>query len=98
MADRLFDAIAAELELTAGERVVVLVNGMGATPLEELYLLYRRVHQRLTDLGITIHRRYIGEYATSLEMAGASLTLMRLDDRLAELIDAPARSPFFEQG
>jgi dihydroxyacetone kinase-like protein len=98
VADRLLDAIVADLDLTAGERVVVLVNGMGATPLEELYVLYRRVHQRLTELGVDIHRRYIGEYATSLEMAGASLTLMRVNDRLAELIDAPARSPFFEQG
>jgi dihydroxyacetone kinase/dihydroxyacetone kinase-like protein len=97
VADRLLDAIVADLGLTGGERVVVLVNGMGATPLEELYIVYRRVHKRLTDLGVTIHRRYIGEYATSLEMAGASLTVMRLDDRLTELIDAPARSPFFEQ-
>ena len=97
VADRLLDAIVADLGLTGGERVVVLVNGMGATPLEELYLVYRRVHKRLADLGVGIHRRYIGEFATSLEMAGASLTVMRLDDRLAELIDAPARSPFFEQ-
>jgi dihydroxyacetone kinase len=70
---------------------------MGATPLEELYVVYRKVHQLLTAAGVTIHRPYVGEYATSLEMAGASITLMRLDDELAALLDAPASSPFFRQ-
>lgn len=95
--DRLLGPIIADLELVKGERVAVLVNGMGATPLEELYLIYRRLHQRLTKLEIVIERRYIGEFATSLEMAGASISLMRLDDATAELLAAPARSPFFEQ-
>lgn len=95
--DRLLDPIVADLDLTAGERVAVLVNGLGATPLEELYVMYRRVHTRLRDLGVEIERRYIGEYATSLEMAGASVSLLRLDDTTAELLAAPARSPFFEQ-
>lgn len=95
--DRLLDPIVADLDLTAGERVAVLVNGLGATPLEELYVMYRRVHARLRDLGVEIERRYIGEYATSLEMAGASVSLMRLDDTTAELLAAHARSPFFEQ-
>ena len=95
--DRLLDPIVADLDLTAGERVAVLVNGLGATPLEELYVMYRRVHTRLRDLGVEIECRYIGEYATSLEMAGASVSLMRLDDTTAELLAAPARSPFFEQ-
>lgn len=95
--DRLLGPILADLDLVKGERVAVLVNGMGATPLEELYLIYRRLHQRLTELEIVIERRYIGEFATSLEMAGASISLMRLDDATAELLAAPARSPFFEQ-
>jgi dihydroxyacetone kinase-like protein len=95
--DRLLDPIVADLELQAGERVAVLVNGLGATPLEELYLVYRRVHDRLTKLGVEIERRYIGEFATSLEMAGASISVMRLDDTTSELLAAPARSPFFEQ-
>lgn len=95
--DRLLPAILAELDLVAGSRVLVLVNGLGATPLEELYVLYRRVHADLADLGITISRRYIGEYATSLEMAGASISVMALDDELTALIDAPASSPFFRQ-
>lgn len=97
IADRMVAAILADIELVAGDRVVVLVNGMGATPPEELYVLYRRVHDILTTDQIIVHRPYVGEYATSLEMAGASLTIMKLDEELAELIDAPASSPFFRQ-
>jgi dihydroxyacetone kinase len=67
---------------------------LGATPLEELYVLYRRLSQRFHADGLTVHRAYVGEYATSLEMAGASITVMRLDARLTELLDAPAASPF----
>lgn len=96
--DRFLKELLSELNLVAGDRVAVLVNGLGATPLEELYLIYRRTHQALAERGVIIHRRYIGEYATSLEMSGASLSLLHLDDELAELIDAPARSPFFTQG
>ncbi len=95
--DRLLEPIVADLALSEGERVAVLVNGLGATPLEELYLIYRRVHARLSELGVTIERRYVGEFATSLEMAGASVSVMRLNDRTSALLAAPARSPFFEQ-
>jgi phosphoenolpyruvate---glycerone phosphotransferase subunit DhaK len=95
--DRLLEPIVADLALSEGERVAVLVNGLGATPLEELYLIYRRVHARLSHLGVTIERRYVGEFATSLEMAGASVSVMRLNDRTSALLAAPARSPFFEQ-
>lgn len=77
--------------------MAVLVNGLGATPLEELYLLYRRTHQILTDHGISIVKKYVGEYATSLEMAGASISLLELDDTRLELLSAPARSPFFQE-
>jgi len=94
---QLVTALVEDLALTAGDRVAVLVNGMGATPIEELYIMYRKVHQLLTAAGVQIHRPYVGEYATSLEMAGASVTLMRLDDDLAALLDAPASSPFFRQ-
>ena len=97
IADDLLDAISSDLALKSGDRVAVMVNGLGATPLEELYVLYRRVNARLAGAGVIVHRPYIGEYATSLEMAGASLTVMRLDGRLTELLDAPARSPFFRQ-
>ncbi|QVQ53852.1 dihydroxyacetone kinase subunit DhaK [Spiractinospora alimapuensis] len=97
IADRFLTELLEELDLTEGSRVAVLVNGLGATPLEELYLLYRRTHQVLAERGVTVHRKYVGEYATSLEMAGASLSILNLDDELTELIDAPARSPFFTQ-
>lgn len=60
-------------------------------------MIYRHLAKDLLAKGVTVHRQYIGEYATSLEMAGASITLMRLDDELAELVDAPASSPFFLQ-
>ncbi|QPK80897.1 dihydroxyacetone kinase subunit DhaK [Schaalia sp. ZJ405] len=97
IADTILDAIVADLDVTSGDRVAVLVNGLGATPLEELYVLYRRVHQRLSEQGVSIDRKYIGEYATSLEMAGASISLLALDDEIVELLDAPAQSPFFEE-
>lgn len=97
VAQRLTDAILAEAGLGSGDRVAVLVNGLGATPGEELYLLYRRVHHILDEKGVAVHRAYVGEYATSLEMAGASITIMTLDEELATLLDEPASSPFFQQ-
>lgn len=95
--ERLVAALVEDLSLTAGDRVAVLVNGMGATPLEELYVMYRRVHQLLTERGVKIERRYVGEYATSLEMAGASISFLALDDARLALLDAPAASPFFQE-
>jgi dihydroxyacetone kinase-like protein len=93
--DRLLDALLADLSHDRGDRVDVLVNGLGATPAEELYVVYRRAARRLADAGLSVRRAWIGEYATSLEMAGASISLLRMDDELARLMDAPARSPFF---
>ncbi len=86
-----------DLPYQAGDRVAILVNGLGGTPREELYLAYRKAHSLLQDKGISIHRKYIGEYATSLEMAGMSISLLKLDDELRELLDAPCYSPFFAQ-
>jgi len=97
IAERMTAAILADLPLGAGDRAAVMVNGLGATPPEELYILYRRVHALLTERGVQVHRAYVGEYATSMEMAGASLTFFRLDDELAVLLDHPAHSPFFNQ-
>jgi dihydroxyacetone kinase len=95
--ERLLGAVAEDLGLGRGDRVSVLVNGLGATPLEELYIVYRRAAQMLGDLGVEVHRPYVGEIATSLEMAGASISVLRLDDALTALLDAPALSPFFRQ-
>jgi dihydroxyacetone kinase len=100
-ADRITDRFLAELltEVPAGkgDEVAVLVNGLGATPLEELYLVFRRIHQELTARGVRLAHVFIGEYATSLEMAGASVSLLPLDAELSELLAAPADSPFYEQ-
>jgi dihydroxyacetone kinase len=93
----LLQKTAADLSLTRRDEVAVLVNGLGATPLEELYVLYRHVRRNLDGMGVVVRRTYVGEYATSLEMAGASLSIMRLDDNLARLLEAPARSPFFRE-
>lgn len=97
IADRLTAPIFTDLGLNAGDRVAVLVNGLGATPLEELFVLYRRVHQLATSAGLTIEKKYVGEYATSLEMAGASISILKLDDERLELLNAPAESPFFRE-
>jgi len=91
--DELVDNVLKELAVKAGERVAVLVNGLGATSQIELYVIFRRVKQRLDGLGIEIHASWVGEYATSLEMAGASVTLIRLDETLQALLDHPCRTP-----
>lgn len=77
--------------------VAVLINGLGATPLEEQYVMFRRVKQTLDEKGIRVFRSYVGEYATSMEMAGASISLIRLDDELKGYLSAPADTPFFKQ-
>lgn len=81
-----------------GSAVTVMLNSLGATPLEELYIMYRHLLHLLKNRNITVYRPYIGRFATSMEMTGASLTIMRLDDELKRLLDAPASTPFFDQG
>ncbi len=98
VADRLLDPILDDLTLKSGERVAVMVNGLGSTSMMELYILHRRIRAQLGERGIAIHRSWVGNYATSLEMAGASVTLTRLDDELLELMDHPCRSLAFEVG
>lgn len=96
--DRLLEPLIADLSLVKGDEVAVLVNGLGATPLEELYIMYRRVHEVLSAHGVSVYKPYVGEFATSLEMAGASISLLKLNDQRKVLLDAPARSPFFQEG
>ncbi|MFO1105993.1 MAG: dihydroxyacetone kinase subunit DhaL [Amaricoccus sp.] len=96
--DALVDPILADMPLTAGDEVAVLVNGLGATGPLELYIVHRRVAQRLAALGVRIHRSWVGEYATSLEMAGASVTLLKLDDDLKALLETPCRTPALTVG
>lgn len=97
IAERMTLAILDDLKPAKGDRLAVMVNGLGATPQEELYIIYREVHGLLLERGLQVHRVYVGEFATSMEMAGASLTFFRLDDELADLLDAPAETPFFKQ-
>lgn len=97
IADEMVDRLLADLPAPDG-RVSVLVNGLGATPLEELFILYRRVAARLGSLGLSIHRPLVGNFVTSMEMAGASISLFHLDDELAALLDAPAECPFWRVG
>lgn len=86
-----------DLPFKKSDEVAVLVNGLGATPPEELYILWNKAHDILIDYGIKIYKCYVGEYATSMEMAGCSISLLRLDDELNQLLDAPAYSPFLHQ-
>ncbi|NKZ10791.1 dihydroxyacetone kinase subunit DhaK [Mycolicibacterium septicum DSM 44393] len=91
--EELLDAIVADLPFKRSDRVALMVNGLGATPISELYLLYGLAHKQLQHRGIDPTRSYVGEYCTSLDMAGASLTLVQLDDELDRLLDAPAAVP-----
>jgi len=95
--DEMLEKIVADLPYQKGDEVAVLVNGLGATPLDEQYIVTRRIDRDLKERGISVYRYYVGEYATSLEMAGFSISLLKLDDELKELLDAPAQTPFFRQ-
>lgn len=97
LTDELLKHIIADLPFVCGDEVAVLVNGLGATPLEEQYVMNRRIEQVLADKGISVFHTYVGEYATSMEMAGVSISLFRLDDELKSLLRAPADTPFFKQ-
>jgi phosphoenolpyruvate---glycerone phosphotransferase subunit DhaK len=92
MAERMVGIVLPDLPFAAGDDVVVLLSGLGATPINELYILFGHVAGMLADKGITIHRSYVGNYFTSLEMMGVTLTVMKLDDELRSLIDADADS------
>jgi dihydroxyacetone kinase-like protein len=87
-----------DLPFQSGDRVLAFVNGMGGTPLLELYVIYRKLAEILDERGITIERNLIGNYITSLEMAGCSITLLKLDDELIRLWDAPVHTPALRWG
>jgi dihydroxyacetone kinase len=95
--EQLVSAIKADLDLKSGDKVCVLLNSLGATPPEELYIMYRHATKVLSSYGVTVARVNIGEYATSLEMAGASISIIRVDDELLGYINAPAHTPFYTQ-
>ena len=83
--------------VAAGEEVALLINGLGATSAEELYILSNSVSKRLEDKGISIYRTFVGEFATSMEMAGASISIMKLDDETRAMLDMPVSTPFYCQ-
>ncbi|MGX2961825.1 dihydroxyacetone kinase subunit DhaK [Peribacillus sp. JNUCC 23] len=95
--DRLVHDILMDMPIDSGEKVAVLVNGLGSTTNMELYIMFRRVEQILSEKGIEIHRSYVGSYSTSLEMGGASVTITKLDEELAAFIDHPADCPMYVQ-
>lgn len=90
LAQKLLDKIVDDLPYKAGTEVALLINGLGGTPLQELYLLNNSVNVYLEKAGIKIYRTFVGNYMTSIDMVGASVTLLKLDDELKELLDAPA--------
>ncbi|MCB2297444.1 dihydroxyacetone kinase subunit DhaK [Clostridium tagluense] len=85
--------ILADMPLEPGAQVAVMVNGLAATPLMELYIVNRKVHKILEEKGVKVYKTFVGEFMTSLEMAGFSVTLLKLDDELKFLLDAPADTP-----
>ena len=92
MAERMLNVVLPDLPFAAGDDTVVLVSGLGATPVMELYVLYNEIEKRMIEKEIHIHRSYVGNYFTSLDMMGATLTVMKLDDELKDLIDMPCAS------
>lgn len=92
MAKRMVDVVIPDYPFQSGDEVVVLVSGLGATPVMELYVLYDEIDRLLADQGIKTHKAYVGNYFTSLDMMGATLTVMKLDEELKELIDMAAYS------
>jgi dihydroxyacetone kinase-like protein len=96
--ETLATAIVDDLPFKQGDKVLAFVNGLGGTPLIELYIVYRALDRYLKGRGITIARNLIGSYITSLEMAGCSITLLKLDDELTKLWDAPVNTPGLRWG
>ena len=96
--DRLLEPVLADLAIGRGDKVLLFVNGMGGTPLSELYIVYRRAVQVLADAGAAVERSLVGNYITSLEMQGCSISVLRLDDELTGLWDAPVHTAALRWG
>lgn len=96
--EMLMDAVIQDLPYKSGDKVLLFVNSMGGTPLIELYIAYRKAHQIAEQHGLIVARNLIGPYITSLEMAGMSVTMLKLDDELIDLWDAPVHTPALRWG
>ena len=90
LVDQVFEAVSSDLPFNSGDKVGLMINGLGGTPLSELYVLYRHAAQLCEKKGLTVARNYVGNYCTAIEMAGMSITLIRLDDEIERLLAAPA--------
>jgi dihydroxyacetone kinase-like protein len=97
VAQMMMDVVLPDLPFKSGDEVCVLISGLGSTPLMEMYIIYRKIVQILKDKKISAYSTYIGNFFTSLEMAGVTLTVMRLDEQLKSLLDAPADAVHFKQ-
>jgi dihydroxyacetone kinase-like protein len=95
IAEEILDTLLTDMPLVAGDKVSLLCNSLGATPPEELYITYRYASKRLCDLGVEIVMPLVGRYATSMEMAGMSLTVCKLDEELTQLLKAPCDCAFW---
>jgi dihydroxyacetone kinase len=93
IADDMLGAVMDDHGLVPGSEVAVLISGLGATPTNELYVLYGRIEAGLTAMGVRVHKALVGNYFTSLDMVGATLTVMALDDELKALLDVEAAAP-----
>ncbi|MBA3019928.1 dihydroxyacetone kinase subunit DhaK [Propionicimonas sp.] len=96
--DQLVDPILTDLKAPSGSKVLLFVNGMGGTPEAELYIVYNHARKRLEAAGLEVTRSLVGNYITSLEMQGCSITVLVLDDQLTALWDAPVNTPAFRRG
>jgi dihydroxyacetone kinase len=94
IAESIIDRLVKDLNLRSGSRVAILVNGLGATSREELYILFKDTKKILDKIGIKIEKTYVDEFATSMEMQGASITLLSVDDELVSLLEQPVYTPF----
>lgn len=95
--DHMLERILKDMEVKEDEEVAVMVNGLGGTPLMELYIINREVHKKLEEISIPVYKTWVGNFMTSLEMAGASISILKLDEELKELLDAKADTPAFRQ-
>ena len=91
--EELYETVYNDLPFEKGDRVALMINGLGGTPISELYLLYREAAIKCEAKGVTVVKNYVGNYCTSLEMAGFSITMLKLDDRIIQLLEAEADIP-----
>ena len=97
IAEESLKTLLGDMPLAEGEEIALLVNGLGGTSIEELYILCGDVIAQLKEKGVRVYRSFVGEYATSMEMMGASISICRLDEELKEYLDYPVHTPFYTQ-